>query len=104
LQDAEQRVVMLVDSFKWSKVKSWVPWGSALGPLLFIIYVNDFDEFFVNIVLEFADDTKLFGVVTNEEDMKTIQNDLKNLCSWSKEWLIMHFNVEKMLSDTHGLQ
>jgi hypothetical protein len=55
---------------------------------LSFIYINDIDECVINILLKFADDTKLFGVVANE-DMNTMQNDLKNLCSRSKEWITL---------------
>jgi ribonuclease P/MRP protein subunit RPP40 len=85
---------MLGRSSKWVKVKSGVPQGSVLGPLLFLIYINDIDECVVSRVLKFADDTKLIGVVANDEDVKTLQNDLRNLCGWSEDWLML-FNVEK---------
>jgi hypothetical protein len=68
--------------------------NEVLVLLLFFIYINDIDECVVNRVLKFAGDTKLFGVVASEEDMNMMQNDLKNLCSWSKEWLML-FNIEK---------
>jgi ribonuclease P/MRP protein subunit RPP40 len=85
---------MLESRFKWSNVKSGVPQGSVLGPLMFFIYINDTDEGLVNRVLNFADDTKLFRVVASEEDMNMTPSDLKYLCHWSKEWLML-FNVEK---------
>jgi hypothetical protein len=67
----------------------------VLGCLFFLI--NDIDKCVVNRLLKFADDTKLFEVVANEEDMNTVQNDLKSLCSWFKEWLMI-FNTDKCSS------
>jgi ribonuclease P/MRP protein subunit RPP40 len=87
-------VVMLGSSSRWIKVKSGVPQGSVLGPLLFLIYINDIDEVVASNILKFADDTKLYGVVANQQDIERLKNDLKNLCNWSADWLML-FNVDK---------
>ena len=46
-----------------------------MGPLLFIIYINDTDEGLTNRVLKFADDTKLFGGVTNKDDVEKMRGE-----------------------------
>jgi hypothetical protein len=89
LKDREQRVILLGANSDWIGVKSGVPQGSVLGPLLFLIYINDIDEGVASGLLKFADDTKIFGVVANNEDIKKLQGDLINLCSWSKDWLML---------------
>ena len=65
LEDREQRVVLLGCYSEWIRVKSGVPQGSVLGPLLFLIYINDIDDSVSSNLLKFADDTKVFRIVSN---------------------------------------
>ena len=75
---------------------SGVPQGSVLGPLMFIIFINDIDLAALNVTLmkKFADDTKLGQKIRNQEDINTLQSTLENLYNWSIDWG-MQFNVEK---------
>ena len=63
-------------------------------PLLFLIYINDLDDSICSKVLKFADDTKVFSVVSNAHDIDRLQQDLRNLCNWSRDWQML-FNVDK---------
>jgi ribonucleases P/MRP protein subunit RPP40 len=81
-------------SSKWTRMKSGVPQGSVLGPLVFLIYINDIDNSVCNNLLKFADDTKVFSVVRNDKDISKLQNDLVNLGKWSQDWLML-FNVDE---------
>ena len=75
-------------------VLSGVPQRSVLGPILFLIFINDLDRGITNWVLKFADDTKIFGPVCNQSDYMKFQEDLNRLFSWSTDWQMI-FNVEK---------
>jgi len=72
-------------------VISGVPQGSVLGHLLFLFCINDIDNGIESVLLKFADDTKILGVV---EDViqQLLQDDLSKLVNWSKKWQ-MQFNT-----------
>ena len=63
LQDRKQRVVLCGQSSSWLDVSAGVPQDSLLGPLLFLIYVNDLPEHIVSVSKLFADDTSIFSTV-----------------------------------------
>ena len=76
-------------------VTSGVPQGSVLGPLLFLIYINDMPHVIKHAQLRlFADDSLLYHTIKNKQDQCHLQEDLKNLEKWSKDWQ-MNFNVGK---------
>ena len=94
LRDRQQRVVINGAASKWTLVTSGVPQGSMLGPLLFIIYVNDMDDDIVAKISKFADDTKLGMNVSSARNVEDLQQDLARLGEWSDRWQ-MPFNVGK---------
>ena len=94
LTDRVQRVVVNGKTSEWSPVRSGVPQGSVLGPVLFVIFINDLDKDVRNHILKFADDTKLFSQVSTYEDAEKLENDLSTLNEWSNEWSML-FNAEK---------
>ena len=76
-------------------VLSGVPQGSILGPLLFILYINDFpSQLKAMLPFIFADDTKCLHVAKTNADFTTIQEDLNVACNWSKE-CCLSFNCSK---------
>lgn len=77
-------------------VTSGVPQGSVLGPLLFILYMNDLPDNLQSGVYMFADDTKIYHIHSNHSGSvsNVIQNDLDALQQWSENWLLK-FHPEK---------
>ena len=96
LKDRRQRVVINGKHSDWCKVLSGVPQGSVLGPIMFIIYINDLDDATSNIdvINKFADDTKIGHVICSEKDQQDMQKCLDNLCEWAHVWG-MKFNEKK---------
>jgi hypothetical protein len=94
LREREQRVVLNCSGSQWSSVISGVPQGSVLGPLLFIVYINDIDSSVVCKLSKFADDTKMFNTVSSQRNVDALKADLNNLFHWSEEWQML-FNLSK---------
>jgi len=95
----ECRGCVFTDS-SWTMVASGVPQGSVLGPVLFLIFINDLDTHLVTSLLKFADDSKLFGKVNNDSDRDVIQQDLHSLVEWSDKWkMVMHLGKQNKRFD-----
>ena len=77
-----------------TSVLSGIPQGSVLGPVLFVLYINDLPETVKSDILLFADDTKIMRTITTREDACTLQNDIDSLQHWSHKWLL-NFNADK---------
>ena len=75
LTDRRQRVVVDGEVSNWKSVLSGVPQGSVLGPILFLIYINDLNDSITSNGLKFADDTKLFRKVNTDGDKQRLQNE-----------------------------
>ena len=92
----EQSQVVIVNGVESisAPVVSGIPQGSVLGPILFIIYINDLLDTISSAGLLFADDTKIFSPVNSIEDSISLQNDLYILENWSSTWLL-EFNSQK---------
>ena len=94
LTDRRQRVVVDGEISNWKPVLSEVPQGSVLGPILFLIYINDLEEGVTSKILKFADDTKLFRKIKGNGDKQQLQDDIDKLIKWSEKWQML-FNFQK---------
>ena len=94
LSERFQRVVVNSDMSPWAPVLSGIPQGSVLGPILFVIYVNDLPDVTKCLTLLYADDTKVLNKISCVEDVSCLQEDLTSLQSWSAKWLLS-FHPEK---------
>ena len=91
LSGRKQRVKVNNSDSDYSQVKNGIPQGSILGPVLFIIFINDLPDLTQNICKIFADDTKIYG---SDDKFVSIQDDLFKLMQWSNTWQL-HFNTDK---------
>ena len=78
----------------WQPVTSGVPQGSILGPVLFLLYVNDLPDAMSSTAKMFANDTKVYRRINRREDCQNLQDDLNLLSNWSRIWLL-NFNETK---------
>ena len=81
LKDRKQRVILNGQLSSWTSVNAGVPQGSILGPLLFLIYINDLADGLSSKLL--ADDTSLFSVI---HDVDTSANELNNDLYQINKW------------------
>ena len=89
LKDRKQRVTIEGHSSDWAGIKSGVPQGSVLGPLLFLIYINDITTDLDSSPFIYADDTMLFEIVQNVNvSAANLNEDLTRISDWSKKWLV----------------
>ena len=102
LDNRQQRVVVKGGTSPWSRVKAGVPQGSVLGPLLFLIYINDIVNVVNSSIRLFADDTVLF--ITVEDPVvaaNTLNSDLHEVENWAYKWLVS-FNPSKTSSNVYN--
>ena len=92
----KQFVVVDGVSFSAVHVSSGVPQGTVLGPLMFLLYINDIGDDCISTIRLFADDTILHSVIESTLDAERLQFDLYVIGQWADKWL-MQFNPSKCL-------
>ena len=94
LSNRKQRVLLNGTESEWGDIESGVPQGSVLGPLLFLIYINDLEIGIKSHIKFFADDTSLFSIVKDPNTSACeLNQDLKLISQWAKQWK-MSFNPD----------
>ena len=105
LSNRKQKVVIRGTASELLEVTSGVPQGSVLGPILFLIFINDLPLKVISPLSLFADDSKVFTRIVAEKNIKNkvkpaptgnevLQRDLENIKKWADKWK-MEFNVDK---------
>ena len=95
LSNRKQRVVLPGVQSKWNFIYAGVPQGSILGPLLFLLYINDIVVDIRSSIRLFADDTSLYIIVDNPDHAAQLLNaDLEKITNWAETWLVK-FNPDK---------
>ena len=80
-------------------MSSGVPQGSVLGPVLFVIFINDLPDAVLALLLLYADDSKVYQAIKTAQDQLSLQFDLQRMQAWSNTWLLsFHPDKLKMLT------
>ena len=94
LKSRKQRVVLNGQHSSWTYVNAGVPQGSILGPLLFLVYINDLSNGLKSNPKLFADDTSLFSVIHDVNSSQIdLNEDLDKINNWAYQWK-MSFNPD----------
>ena len=101
LKDRRQRVVQGEIVSDWVEIFSGVPQGSVIGPLLFVLFINDLPRVLTNVSKLYADDTKILSKIVSDEYATKLQLDLDNAFKWTQDWLLL-FNTSKCVVMQYG--
>ena len=94
MSDKKQRVIRNGQTSEWRNVTAGVPQGSFLGPVLFLIYINNFSGDLSSKAKLFADDTSFFSLTHDiTTSANELNNNLKKISDWVFQWK-MSFNLD----------
>ena len=97
LSNRYQGVVLNGKESDWMSLKAGVPQGSVLGPLLFLIYINDLTDNISSDIRLFADDSSPFTCVNGiTQTHDKLVNDLQTISTWAYQWkMVFNPNITK---------
>ncbi|XP_065685111.1 uncharacterized protein LOC136097073 [Hydra vulgaris] len=105
LANRKQRVAISNTVSEWVSVISGVPQGSVLGPMLFLLFINDLPEVVLNTFKMYADNSKIIAIEDSIDKQAEIQTNLDNIVKWCNNWgmelnckkcKVMRFNNQKV--------
>ena len=94
LDSRTQQVVINGELSEPKNVTSGIPQGSVLGPLLFVIFINDLPDQVKSDMFLFADDTKIFRRISTKQDEVILQEDINEMVKWADQWQL-EFHPDK---------
>ena len=101
LKERRQRVVQGEIVSDWVEIFSGVLQGSVIGPLLFVLFINDLPRELVNVSKLYADDTKMFSQMVSDLSAAKLQVDFDSAFNWTQDWLLL-FNTSKCVVMHYG--
>ncbi len=99
LSERTQCVAVGGEESTWCPVTSGVPQGSVMGPVLFLLFINDITEDITSSIRLFADDSIIYRNIKSPEDQRKLHQDLLKVFEWAEAWG-MNFNVKKCVHVT----
>ena len=90
LTGRKQKVIVIGKESTWGTVTSGIPQGSVLGPILFVLFINDLPKHLPNNsnLYLYADNTKIFLEIKDDLDREKLQEDIYSMYEWSERWLL----------------
>ena len=102
ISNRRQKVAVNGIESNWHDVTSGIPQGTVLGPLLFVLYINDLPDLTQSDTFLFADDNKIFRPIINTNDQDILQQDIATIEKCSHDWMLTlhpdkctHMEIEK---------
>ena len=88
ISNRRQKVAVNGKESNWHDVTSGIPQGTVLGPLLFVLYINDLPDLTQSDTFLFADDIKIFRSIINTNDQDILQQDIATIEKCSHDWML----------------
>ena len=97
LNKRQQRVTINGSKSDWRNVTSGIPQSSVLGPVLYLVFINDFSDVIEVLLKLFAEDAKVYNIISSLNDVQPLQRSVNNAGTWSIDWDML-FNIQNAIS------